>query len=163
MKKESKFPAQYNNHIDLGKSKLLGEKSYGKPDSLVYVDRLPAEIKGKKGFVYFFRYKNKKDDATWKLATVGLTPQDPKKFEFDNTDKISDDDVYMDENDIVHQAYDFTEFGDARIKEEQGITEQIKKELKKMLYSRRKSAQEFYGKDYSEGYTAVEEEESSEE
>jgi uncharacterized protein YbaP (TraB family) len=151
VKKQSLFPAQYNNHVDLGKSKLVDEKVYGKPDSLLYIDRLPAEIKGKKGYVYFFRYKNKKDDATWKLATVGLIPEDPKRFEFEINGRIPDEDSYMDENNVLHHVYDFTEFGDARIREEQNLPEQLRKELKKMLYSRRKSAQEFYDKDYSEG------------
>jgi hypothetical protein len=80
--KQDMFPAKYNNHLDLAKSCLLDKKSYGKPDSVVYLDRLHAEFKGKKGFIYFFKYKTKKDDLSWKLATVGLTPEDPKQFEF---------------------------------------------------------------------------------
>ena len=81
--KEDKFPAIYNNHLDLGRSCLLDRSAYSKPDTIAYIDRLPAEVKGKKGFVYFYKYKSKKDDITWKLATVGLVPEDPAKFEFD--------------------------------------------------------------------------------
>ena len=81
--KGAKFPGQYNNHIDLAKSKLLSEKAYDKPDSIVYIDRLPAEVKNKKGYVYFFRYKTKKDDANWKIAMAGLIPEDAGQFEFE--------------------------------------------------------------------------------
>jgi hypothetical protein len=42
-----------------------------KPDSVLYLDRLPVEYKGKKGFVYFLKVKPKKDDGFWKIATVG--------------------------------------------------------------------------------------------
>jgi len=37
----------------------------------VYLARLKAEYKNKKGFVYFYKYKTKKDDMAWKLASVG--------------------------------------------------------------------------------------------
>ena len=84
---EQKFPSAYNNHIDLAKSKLLDKKSYDKPDSVVYLDRLHTQAKNKKGFIYFFKYKNKKDDASWKIASVGLVPEDAKQFEFEKDDK----------------------------------------------------------------------------
>src|SRR5258705_12247968 len=82
LKKADKFPAQYNNHLDLGKSKLMEEKTYDKPDSILYIDRLPAQIKGKKGFVYFYKYKTKKDDMSRKLDSVGLVLQDLNTIEF---------------------------------------------------------------------------------
>ena len=162
MKKLDKFPAKYNNHIDLGKSKLLEQKAYDQPDSVLYIDRLPAEVKGKKGYVYFFRYKNKKDDPTWKLASVGLVPEDPKKFEFDpepvsNNVYFSDIILSQDYSSRYRKKADFfTEFSDAKIKDEQALPEQLKKQLKKLLYSRRKSAKEFYSRDYSEGFDVAE-------
>jgi hypothetical protein len=145
LKKLNKFPALYNNHLDLGRSSLLEKKSYGKPDTLVYVDRLKAEFKGKEGFIYFYKYKTKKDDLSWKLATVGLVPEDPSKFEFE--DNGGPDDSRLDFpyfKSSRHSRYDFTSFGDTRIKEDEPLPDQLKKALKKMLYSRRKSAKEFY-------------------
>jgi hypothetical protein len=147
LKKQDKFPAQFNNHLDLGRSKLLDEKSYDKPDSIVYIDRLAAEVKGKKGFVYFFKYKTKKDDLTWKFATVGLVPEDAKKFEFDNTEKPEYSDYYYSPAAYRSTDYyrlDFTGFSEAKIKDDEPIAEQLSKILKKMLYSKRKSAKEFY-------------------
>ena len=144
--KEEKFPALYNNHIDLARSKLLAEKTYDKPDLVLYIDRLTAEVKGKKGFIYFFKYKTKKDDASWKLAAAGLVPEDAAQFEFDegDTKALNYSSMYGNYSNIP--AYDFTFFSDVKIKDEEPVINQLNKELKRMLYSRRKSAKEFYDK-----------------
>ncbi len=148
-KKETKFPAAYNNHLDLGKSSLLGKEKYGKPDSIVYIDRVKAEYKNKNGFIYFFKYKQKKDDLTWKLAMVGLTPEDPAKFEFaDSARKFRYD--YEPTSWSRYNRYSFTSFTNTKVKDEEVMNVFLKKQLKKMLYARRKSAQEFY-KEEGEG------------
>ncbi|MEP7377240.1 MAG: TraB/GumN family protein [Chitinophagaceae bacterium] len=155
LNKEAKFPRQYNNHLDLGRSKVLAEKTYDKPDTLVFVDKLPAEIKGRKGIVYFYKYKTKKDDASWKLATVGLVPEDPKQFEFEKDDKKEADrfDDYTEYSNI--SRYDLTSFTNTKIKTDEPLINQLNKQLKRMLYSRRKSAKEFYAKaDDDESYEA---------
>ncbi|MFI5131267.1 MAG: TraB/GumN family protein, partial [Chitinophagales bacterium] len=153
LKKAEKFPAQFNNHLDLGKSKLMEEKTYDKPDSIVYIDRLAAEVKGKKGFVYFYKYKTKKDDMTWKLATVGLVPRDPKVFEFENTGKPDFSNFYSPLNFRAsdYYKYDFTHFSETKIKDDEPVAGQLTKALKNMLYSKRKSAKEFYERE-SRGY-----------
>jgi len=139
--KLEKFPGKYNNHLDLAKSKLLDSKLYDKPDSLVYLDRLPATIKSNKGFVYFFKYKKKKDDDIWNIASVGLVPEDPKQFEFDNDDKPDYTAYYDDDN------TDFTELGDMKLKEDEPESDQLKTALKKLLYSTHSSAKGFYDKE----------------
>jgi uncharacterized protein YbaP (TraB family) len=156
LKKLDRFPSKYNNHLDLSKSKLLKEKAYDKPDSILYIDRLPAEIKGRKGYVYFFKYKNKKDDINWKLATVGLVPQDPKAFEFDNVVKVAYSDYYSQYNARSSDYYllDFTNFTDTKVREDEVIPLQLSKMLKKMIYSKRKSAKEFYEREGRGGYDA---------
>lgn len=153
--KGAKFLYQYNNHLDLGKSKLLAVKTYDKPDTMVFVDKLPAEVKGKKGLVYFYKYKTKKDDASWKLATVGLVPEDPKQFEFEKDDKDNDRFERYNEYSTVSRS-DFTGFSTTKIKVDEPLLNQLNKELKKMLYSRRKSAKEFYTKeDGDDNYETV--------
>lgn len=145
-KKLDMFPAKYNNHVEIGRSALLDSKSYGKPDTLSYIDRLPAEYKGLKGYIYFFKYKQKKDDMLWKIATVGLVPENPKEFEF------ADSILYAPGRSrfspyyagYKFNSYDFTEFRDTKIKEEDSLDVVLRKELKKILYSRRKSAKQFY-------------------
>ena len=144
MKKPALFPAANNNHLDLGRSELLGTASYGKPDSVIFLERLPAEYKGKKGFIYFYKVKSKKDDLTWKIAMVGLVPEDPAKFEFPaetrNSPVVPN---YLFPGYNVN-PYSFTTFTDTRLREDEELMPQLRKQLKKALYSRRKSAQQFY-------------------
>jgi uncharacterized protein YbaP (TraB family) len=127
----SRFPASYNNHTDLARSMLMNEVSYDTPDSIVFLERLPAQHKGKSGFVYFFKYKLKKEDNNWKIASAGLIPSDPKKFEFDGIAQNDDE-------------FDFTAMTVTRLTTDQPVKEQLQKELKKLLYSKRKSAEQFY-------------------
>lgn len=129
------FPATFNNQVQLAKSKLLDMSSgYNKPDSLIYLDKLPVQLKEKNGFVFFFKYKTKKNDNTWRLASVGMIPNDPKQFMFDNK-KLN----YRQE-----QQYDFTNLFNTKIDNETPIAGQLQKALKKMLYSKRNSAAQFY-------------------
>lgn len=145
MKKPEKFPGLYNNHPDLGRSCLLYRKSYGKPDSLVYVDRLITEYKSKKGFIYFYKYKEKKDDLVWKLAVAGLVPEDPGQFEFTDSVKKTVLDYYYERfPSYAHSRYDFTEFTDTKIEQDVPILKQLNKKLRRLIYSRRKSAKNFY-------------------
>ena len=145
LSRTTRFPVKYNNHLDLAKSSLLDKKSSAKPDSLIYLDRLPAEFKGRKGFIYFYKYKAKKDDLSWKLATAGLTPEDPKLFEYEDNNPIGlarFDYSFL--HSARHKPYDFTGFTDTKIEEDEGLSKQLNKALKRLLYSHRKSAKEFY-------------------
>lgn len=152
--KEDKFPQQFNNHLALGKSKLMTTSSYEKPDTLVYIDRLPAEIKDKKGYIYFYKYKSKKDDVGWKLATVGLVPEDPAQFEFEDAETMSYPSYTFDS---FYPSYlrDVTSFTGTRIDEEKPLADQLRKEVKKILYSTRKSGKGFYSGDYAGNYDVV--------
>ncbi len=147
-KKPGSFPSLYNNHLDLGKSSLLDKKNYGKPDSVIYIDRLKTVYKEKTGYIYFYKYKMKKDDLAWKLATVGLVPEDPHQFEFD--DSLHKSLLLLRFEQVSGSRYnpfDFTSFTETKVKEEEPLPAFLRKELKKMLYSRRKSAKEFYEED----------------
>jgi len=158
LKKEKFFPAAYNSHTELGRSRLLAmQQDHEKPDSLVYMDRVVASHKDRKGYIYFYKYKQKKDDIGWKLATVGLLPQDTTRFEFEETEESGDKTYgdYPDEFDITisyrrrydnspDDEYDFTRFERTRLKEDEPVHDQLNRLLKKMLYSKRKSAAVFY-------------------
>ena len=163
LKKLSIFPRQYYNHLDLAKSKIYAERTYDKPDSLVFADKLPADANGKKGFIYFFKYKTKKDDATWKLASVGLVPDDPKQFEFDDLAKEKSGRYFEYNNSSNSSRYDFTFYSNTRIKPNESLGVQLNKELKRMVFSKRKSAKEFYDKARSESFEPVSEENYEEE
>lgn len=140
-KKAALFPAGYDHQTDLAKSKLLFQTAaYQKPDSLVYLDRLPLQAKGRSGFVYFFKYRESKNDNTWKIATVGLVPSDPKQFDID-IKKDAEEDA---------GDYDFTGLTETKIKNGEPLKEQLLKELKKMQYAKRPSAARFYSNEGNE-------------
>ena len=153
LQKIGKFPAKYNNHIDLGKSSIASKSTYNRPDTIAFIDRLPTTFKEKKGFVYFFKYKNKKEDLTWKLATVGLVPADPRFFTFD--EKIVTALPEYEEEGTDYDSFDFTTLTDTRINPDEPVNAQLQKLLKRMLYSKRKSAREFYGDRNSDRYESV--------
>ena len=134
------FPARFSDQVDLAKSKLLSSKPYGRPDSVVYIDKLTAEFKSRRGYIYFFKYRDKKDDPVWKLATVGLLSKDPKQFEIKNSTAPMFGNYGNDEADV----YDFTSFTDVKLVIDEPVKQQLNKELKKILYSHRKSAKQFY-------------------
>ena len=129
------FPASFNNQLALAKSKLFEISSdYNKPDSLVYLDKFPVQYKERSGFVFFFKYKTDEDDNAWKIATVGIVPADAKKFEFDNPKQTF----------WQRRQYEFTELTNTKIDNETPLKDQLTKAFKKMLYSRRNSAAQFY-------------------
>jgi uncharacterized protein YbaP (TraB family) len=128
------FPTAFNDYTGLAKSKLFSQNNdYNKPDSIVFIDKLPVTYKDQKGFVYFFKYRQKKDDNGWKLASVGLISSEPGRFD---TRKKQ---IYYEEEDD-----DFRQMSRTSIEEDVPIKTQLNKALKKMLYSKRNSAARFY-------------------
>jgi len=139
------FPAKYDNKTDLARSKLMDSKTYGRPDSVVFLDKLPANFKTEQGYIYFFKYKQRKDDVVWKLATVGLISKDPKHFEIEDGPFASGKNIGFKNRFIPsNESYDFTSFTDTKLTIDEVLSDQLDKELKIMLYSRRKSAKQFY-------------------
>jgi uncharacterized protein YbaP (TraB family) len=158
LKRTNLFPDSLNTHIALAKSKLLNENAYNKPDSIVYADRLPAEYKGKKGYVYFFKVKPKKDDGFWKIATVGLVPADPGQFEFEAEEPAGPGGwTFYPPLSAFDSALpsltntDFTRMTDTKINNDEPLMDQFSRILKKLLYSKRKSAKRFYSDDEEGG------------
>lgn len=145
MSKSKKFPSKYNNHLDLGRSALMKKKTYDQPDSLIFIDRLPTEYAGKKGYLYFYKYKTKKDDLSWKLAVVGMTPEEPGKFEYEDSTTYDFSSLkLLLFSSVNYNRYDFTEFLETKIEDDISMDKQLNVALKKLLYSRRKSGKQFY-------------------
>lgn len=154
LKKLDKFPALYLNHLDLGRSVLFEKKSLGKPDSLLYLDRVKAELKGKKGYIYFYKYKIKKDDLSWKLAIVGLVPEDSQQFEFDPEITNNNRSRYFSLlTSNRNTPYSLTKFTDTKVSNDEPLSFQLNKELRKLLYSLHKSGKEFYGEDDEDDFS----------
>ena len=121
----------------------MDSKNYGRPDSVVFLDKRTAKFKNEEGYVYFFKYRQKKDDPIWKIGTAGLVSKNPQQFEIDDTivarRNVLSRNGYLPSD----QSYNFTSFTDTKLTE-QSLSDQLDKELKIMLCSRRKSAKEFY-------------------
>ena len=57
----------------------MADKNYNKVDSIVFIKKQPAAYLDKKGVVYFFKYRVKKEDD-WKIGISGLQPADEKNI-----------------------------------------------------------------------------------
>ena len=128
-----KLPAKYNNQPDLIKSALLNNTSYyNKYDTLVYLEKLPVSYKDKKGLVYFYKYKTKKEDKKWKIVSFGMQPENAKEFDDDNDDFTSS------------SSYSYGRDEDNKLDETKPVKEQLQQLLKTMLYKKHRSAARFY-------------------
>jgi uncharacterized protein YbaP (TraB family) len=137
LNKANLFPVSFKDQRSMARSRLLDLQDYNKPDTLVYLEKLPLQYKDRKGLLYFFKYKDKKEDNSWKIATAGLFPQDSTTLEFGEKGLTKEDE------------YNFTELGSTKLSAETPLKEQLEKLRKKLLYSRRKSAAQFYTDSYS--------------
>jgi len=125
LKMTDKFPSQYKTQLEITRSLLVdGANRSEKIDTLVYLDKLPVTYKGKKGYVYFYKYKKMRDDISWQLASVGMQPE--------KTDEVSVEDD------------EFTSREERKLENDTPVKEQLEKMLKEMIYSKRSSASEFY-------------------
>jgi uncharacterized protein YbaP (TraB family) len=136
---EKLFPAKYRNHKDLAISKLKGRSEYNTPDTISFLKRYSTTINNKKGYIYFFKYKAKKDDAEWGLATVGLVPESEKEIEFDVSGPRKNRYYFAEEGGL-----ELTDFSSTKLDTEIPIEEQLQKLLKRILISSRPTGANFY-------------------
>ena len=114
----NKFPQQYKNQAAIARSLL----SASKLDSIVYLSNKAVNFRNKKGLVYFFKYRAKKDDG-WKIGISGLQPE--------NIAEVSSN------NRIVRLT-------DKKIKDDEPLKDQLDRQLKRVLFSLSKSGRSFY-------------------
>ena len=133
IKRLDKFPAKYKNQADLATSFLLADKNYNKVDSVVFIKKQPAAYLDKKGVVYFYKYRVKKEDD-WKIGLSGLQAADEQVI-------LTDDKI--------------TSMTDKKIKKDELLEEQFTDQLKKRLFSFHPSAKNFYGFNNYPDYTAI--------
>lgn len=118
----NKFPAKYYNQIDMARSCLLSDKSYGKIDSIIYVGKQSISYADQQGNVYFFKYRVKKEDD-WKIGISGLQPLNEKE---------------------VSTSSRLVNMTGKKIKDDEPEKEQYEKQLKKMVFELFKSGINFY-------------------
>jgi uncharacterized protein YbaP (TraB family) len=77
-KMEALFPAEQKTN-DLFLKSLMADISYSvNKDSVFLLEKRKIDLRGKKGLVYFYKYKNKDSKGdSYNLAVVGLIPEDP--------------------------------------------------------------------------------------
>ncbi|MFN8244639.1 MAG: TraB/GumN family protein [Ferruginibacter sp.] len=121
------FPAAYRNQQHLARGILLADKGLDKVDSVFFLSRQKAGYGNKRGFVYFYKYRVKKEDD-WKIGISGLQPLNEKEVSSD--DKL-------------------TSMTDKKIRADEPLEVQLQQQLKKMLFALHHSAANFYsGGDY---------------
>ncbi|MEO5891999.1 MAG: TraB/GumN family protein [Ferruginibacter sp.] len=122
IKTPEKFPARYKTQLDIARSFLVADKDLNKIDSIVFISKQRASYRGKKGFVYFFKYRVKKEDD-WKIGLSGLQPENVKEVSSDNTLAV---------------------MTDKKVKWDVPQDEQFQQQLKRVLFGLHKSAHNFF-------------------
>jgi hypothetical protein len=138
LKKEKllmQFPAAYNNQLDLVKSAVINASYYEKYDTLSLLDKLPVVYNNKKGVVYFFKYKNRKEEKSWKIVSYGMQPENINEFNSDNYEFTSANIYYYGKNE------------ERKLDETMPVKKQLQQLLKIMLYKMHSSAAQFYDND----------------
>jgi hypothetical protein len=125
------FPGIPDVKTAILRSKLIDGRNYSTLDSIVYLAQLPVTFKEREGLIYFFKYRQKKDDIGWKIGMSGLAPVKANEYVFDNKGP--------EEN-----AYNFTELTTTKLEENEPLEPQLRKVIKTKLYSKRKSSAFFY-------------------
>ncbi len=120
--KEDKFPAKYKTQLDIARSQLIGSHINKDFFAIELVDKKLIQVKNEKGFVYFFKYKLNKDDD-WEMAVSGLQPANAKDI------SINDE---------------LTKLTRKKLKTDEPVAQQFNEQLKKILFSKHKSAASFY-------------------
>jgi hypothetical protein len=86
-----------------------------------------VNVNGKKGYVYFFKYKMQTDDA-WQIAISGQQPENLK---------------------TVNTNSDLTILTNEKLTADKSATEQFNEQLMKLILKQHKSAAHFFGNDTS--------------
>ncbi len=104
---------KYNGGSDGDKNKM---------DSISFIKKQIVQSGKEKGVVYFYKYREKKDDK-WRIAISGMQPEDSMKISYQNV---------------------FTVFTDEKIKEEESLDEQLAFQLKKIIFANREGSENFF-------------------
>jgi hypothetical protein len=116
------FPRRYKDQVDMARSLLAaGHNSDGFAD-IQLVGRRQVQFKESKGNVYLFKYKVGKDDD-WQIGLSGIQPANLKE---------------------VNTATEFVSLTGRRLRLGKPVNTQFDDQLKRLLFSKRKSAVGFY-------------------
>jgi uncharacterized protein YbaP (TraB family) len=117
-----RFPRNYYNQQDIARSLLVSSKVDNELFDIQLAGKQAIQLRGKKGIVYFFRYKTGKDDE-WQIGFSGLQPVNVKEVSTDNY---------------------FVRLTNKRITPDTPALEQFGLQLKRMMIAKRRSGASFY-------------------
>ena len=120
---EKRFPEKWLLQQEMAKSALINSSTSKNLFTLEFVGKKQLLYKQQNGWVYFFRYKVSKNDENWQIGISGLQPEDLKK--------VSSND-------------DLVSLTNKKIKKDRSEMEQFEEQLKRLLFSKHKSAASFY-------------------
>jgi hypothetical protein len=116
------FPRQYKNQLDIARSLLAsGRGGYGFAD-IQFITKRKIQFKQFNGYVYFFKYKPGRDDD-WQIGVSGIQPSDLA---------------------AVNTANEFVILTGKKLKSTLPVNTQLDDQLRKLIFSKRKSARDFY-------------------
>ncbi|HEX4850319.1 MAG TPA: hypothetical protein VFV08_05895, partial [Puia sp.] len=125
--REDKFPVSFRSQELIARSQLVQSHSAGEFAAIELVDKKIAQYKNNKGYVYFFKYKLQNDDE-WQIGISGLQPLNSS---------------------LVNSNAELVNASGKRLSTSQPVLEQFNTQLKKLIFSKYKSAASFYlDKDY---------------
>lgn len=125
-----KFPANYASQEMIARSFLAAHRNNTRFDSMVIIKKQPAAYQDKKGVVYYFKYRVKKEDD-WKIGISGLQPADEKRVTTDGK--------------IINLT-------DKKIRADEPLDEQLQAQLKKIIFGFHKSGRHFYSNKNAMGF-----------
>lgn len=117
-----RFPKQYRNQLDMARSLLASSHGNSGLADIQFMAKRRIQFKQSKGFIYFFKYKPGHDDE-WQIGVSGIQPSDPA---------------------AVNTANEFVALTGKKLKPNLPINTQIDDQLRKLMFSKRKSALNFY-------------------
>ncbi|MBV9963516.1 MAG: TraB/GumN family protein, partial [Parafilimonas sp.] len=116
------FPSKYKKQDLIARSLLVGNSKKTEISEIKPEGKVIANVKGKKGYVYFFRYKIKKDDD-WQIGLSGLQPLNEKD--------VSANDMLV-------------SMTNKKISDDKPIADQFNEQLLRLILEQHKSAAHFF-------------------
>ncbi len=116
------FPRRYRDQVDLARSLLAAGHNSTAFADIRLVGRREVQFKESKGNVYLFKYKVGKDDD-WQIGLSGIQPDNLKE---------------------VNTTAEFVSLTGRRLRQDKPANAQFDEQLKRLLFSKRKSATGFY-------------------
>ncbi len=117
-----KFPSRYKTQMNITRSSLVRKNEYDKLDSMVYLSKKLISVKGKTGWVYFYKYRIKSTDQ-WRIGISGLQPG--------NENEVSSD-------------FSILSLTNVKIKDSEPLDDQLNDRLKNILFGMHKSGRNFF-------------------